>query len=234
MIIIKRKDTIMTLKYQEVRREVFSNCFGKGPKKYRSFNDIKRVYKGSFWVLPLIMIASIFGFYCLVTFAPDKPYFLIPVLAPFAVSIVFEVSCDKLYNAEERKRELTEIKDSYETYIQNLKTVLSSCGIDSAKKRENLKIECKACLEKQAKPYNSVSSKASNMLIAVPLGAIISAIIYNNSDSSAIAQIVLLIFVGATIIGCCKLFKILSYYSDGYFKDRYLLDALSELEYVDD
>lgn len=123
---------------------------------------------------------------------------------------------------------------NYEQYIQELKAVLSSCGIDSSHKRKALKSECMASLEKQAKPYNTISANAYNILIGIPIGAIVSAIMYENNDSAALTQIVGLIMVGLLIIGFSKAFKTLTYYSDGHFKDRYLLEVLNELEYAED
>ncbi len=43
-----------------------------------------------------------------------------------------------------------------------------------------------------------------------------------------------MIMLGLIIIGFCKLHKIFMYYSEGYFKDRYLLNILDELEYAED
>ena len=224
----------MTYKYREVRREVYNRCSGKAPKKYRSFSRMKKLFKKSYWILLLVTVGSAIPFFYLMVFAPEGPYFLIPALIPCITQIVLEISRDKLYNAEERELELAEIRSSYETYIQELKEVLNSCGIDSAQKRKTLKAECNACLEMHAKPYSRISSNAYNMLIGVPLGAVISTIIYQNKDGAAMAQIVLLIMVGLIIIGLSKAFKTLLYYCDGHFKDCYLLEVLNELEYIDD
>lgn len=224
----------MTYRYCEVRREVYNRCSGKAPNKYRSFSRMKKLFKRSCWALLLVTVGSIILFFLLAILIPEKPYSLIPAPIPYIAQLIFEVSCDKLYNAEERKLELTEIRSSYEAYIQELREVLSSCGIDSAQKRKNLKAECNACLEMQTKPYSNVSSNAYNMLIGVPLGAAISTIIYQNRDGAAVTKILSLIMVGLIIIGLCKVFKTLSYYRDGHFKDRYLLEVLNELEYIDD
>ena len=181
-----------------------------------------------------ILFCSMIAFLLLVFFIPEKPYYFIPVPVVFLVPIILEFSCEKIYNAEERKRELTEAKEAYEQYIQDLKSIFISCGIDSASKRKTLKFECTARLEKQAKPYNTINTNAYNILIGVPIGAIVSAIMYENNDSAALAQIVGLIMFGLLIIGFSKAFKTLVYYSDGHFKDRYLLEVLNELEYAED
>lgn len=70
------------------------------------------------------------------------------------------------------------------------------------------------------------------MLIGVPLGSIVSTIMYANGGSIVAAQILIIIF-GLIVIGVSRAFKTLTYYSDGHFKDRYLLEVLNELEYVE-
>lgn len=181
-----------------------------------------------------VLVGAMIAFVLLAVFAPGKPYYFIPIPIAFLIQIIVEFRCDKIYNAEERNRELTEIKGAYEQYIQGIKEVLNSCGIDSPQKRKALQAECKASLEKQAKPYNAVSSNAYNMLIGVPLGAIVSAIMYANGDRTVVAQILSVIILGLIVIGVSRAFKTLTYYSDGHFKDRYLLEVLNELEYVED
>lgn len=181
-----------------------------------------------------VLASAMIAFVLLAFFAPETPFYLIPVLIAFLIQIILEFRCDKIYNAEERNRELTEIKGAYEQYIQEIKEVLNSCGIDSPKKRKTLQAECKVRLEKQAKPYNVVSSTAYSMFIGVPLGAIVSAIMYANGESIVVAPILCVIIFGLIVIGVSRAFKTLTYYSDGHFKDRYLLEVLNELEYFED
>ena len=72
------------------------------------------------------------------------------------------------------------------------------------------------------------------MLIGVPLGAFISALIYKSEKSDIIIeQLVVIILFGLMIIGVASVIKKITYYSDGHFKDQYLLDVLCELEYLD-
>lgn len=181
-----------------------------------------------------MLVIAMIAFVLLAVFFPKKPYCLISVPVALLIPIILEFRCEKIYNEEERKQELAEAKGAYEHYIQEIKTVLNSCGIDSAQKRKALKAECKTNLEKQAKPYSTIISNVYSTLIGVPLGAIISAIIYANSNDTAIVQIIGMIMFGLIIIGLCKAHKILLYYSEGYFKDRYLFEILDELEYTED
>ena len=68
------------------------------------------------------------------------------------------------------------------------------------------------------------------MMIGVPLGALL-AIIIENKDESQINSIIALMIIGALIILTIKALNFIMSISDAVFKDRYLLDAINELEY---
>ncbi len=223
----------MTYKYYDVRREVYDKCSDKTLKRTRSLKDLRRLFKWYAWVIMSLLPISMIAFIILVYAFPEKPYYLIPCAAAFIVTAIWEFRSERIYNAGERYRELEEVKNNYLQYIRNVKGVLNSCGIDSRKKLDALKNECNVRLASHTKPYKSVSSTTYNMLISVPLGAVVSSIIYRNSGDTAVAQIVGLLMFGLMIIGICKGFKALSFYADGYFKDRYLLEVLNELDYSD-
>ena len=222
----------MTYKYYDVRREVYEKCSTKTLKRTRSFKDLRRLFKWYAWVIMSSLLVSMLTFIILANAFPGKPYYLIPCASTFIVIAIWEFCSERIYNAGERYRELEEAKNNYLQYIRNIKGVLNSFGIDSREKLDALKNECTARLDSHAKPYKSVSSTMYSMLISVPLGAVVSSIIYRNSGDAAVAQIVGLLMFGLMIIGICKGFKALTFYADGYFKDRYLLEMLNELDYT--
>ena len=79
----------------------------------------------------------------------------------------------------------------------------------------------------------SISSKIYDVSIGVPLGSFVSALIFkSSSEDTIIINIFAVILFGLMIIGIVKAVNKLRYYSEGYFKDKYLLEALNELEYV--
>lgn len=223
----------MTYKYFEVRREIYEKCSDKALKGTRSFNQIKKLFTKFVWVMFAVVAAAMIALVLLMIFIPEKPFYLIPAVVMFLASIILEFSGEKIYNSEERRREIEKGKEVYAQYIQELQTAFESCGINSPSKRKALKAECEASLEKQAKPYNIVSSNVYSMLIGIPLGALISAIMRENNDNAMIVQIIGLITLGLLVIGLIKVLKTVMYYSDGCFKDRHLLEALNELEYAD-
>ena len=69
------------------------------------------------------------------------------------------------------------------------------------------------------------------MLISVPVAALITGLIYQDSGVVPVATASVLL-LGLLVFGLAKLFSKIDYYSDGYFKDQNLLDAISEVEYA--
>ena len=60
----------------------------------------------------------------------------------------------------------------------------------------------------------------------------ISALIYKSEGADiVISQLFVIVILGVMIIGVSNILKKTTYYSDGHFKDQYLLDVLNELEY---
>lgn len=120
--------------------------------------------------------------------------------------------------------------ENYEQYITDVRNILLKHGIDTPEKVMKLKTECETTLKVREDKYIKINSKIIDMFIGVPLGALIASIIYADSDTVPTA-IGALILIGLTILGVAKLIKTISYYSEGYFKDKYLLDTINELDY---
>ena len=222
-----------TYRYWDVRRDVYEQCSNKPMKKYRSFADMKKLFKKSYWTVLILMIVFFLCYIALFLFAPNFLYTLIPAIGIFVLAVIGELFGEKMYNSAERKKELSEKSSCLEQYVTNIKNVLESHGINTKSQREVLKKECEGRITQHNKSYRSVSNKVFDMLIGVPLGALISALIYKSESSDIIVtKIIIIIVIGLMIIGIANAIKKLSYYSDGHFKDQYLLDALNELEYL--
>ncbi len=122
-----------------------------------------------------------------------------------------------------------------EDYIQHIKKVLIANKITTKEQRDVLKSECEKTLSVYRENHKSVNAKVFDMLIGVPLGAFISALIYKSeSNDILLAQLISVIILGIAIIGAINIFKKIMYYSVGVFKDQYLLNVLNELEYYPD
>ena len=222
-----------TYRYWDVRRDVYEQCSNNPLKKYRTFADMKRLFKTSYWLILIGIIVCLIAYVTLFLIFPGRLYWLIPVACTFILVVISEIFSGKMYNPSERKKELDKKSANLDKYIENIKTILAAHGIVTKEQREVLKSECENQLSLHSKNYKSVSNKVFDMLVGVPLGAFVSALIYKSESADiVIEQLFVIIILGLMTIGAANVFKKITYYSDGHFKDRYLLDILNELDYL--
>ncbi len=224
-----------TYRYFNVIRDIYEKCSNKKLHKVRSFADMKRLFKAGYWIMLIAMVISAISYLTIFFFASNLMWCFIPFSVMILVSIFSEFFGGKMYSAEARKEELQKHSESLEEYIDDVKTTLSAHKITTRAQRDVLKAECEKQIELHNKNFKSVSGKICDMLIGVPLGALISALIYkSSSEDTVIASIVALIVLGLMVIGISSFIKKVAYYSEGHFKDQHLLNVLNELEYLDD
>ena len=222
-----------TYRYWDIRRDVYEQCANMTPKKYRTFADMRKLFKLSYWLLLIEMLVCLITYIALFLFLPGTFYWLIPVGGTLMLSIIGELFGSCMYNTLERKREIEEHSANLEVYIENIQTTLSGHGISTKDQRDVLRKECEQQLSIHSTNYKSVSSKVFDMLVGVPLGAFISALIYKSESTDIVtSQLFVVVILGLMIIGVSNILKKITYYSDGHFKDQYLLDVLNELEYL--
>jgi len=222
-----------TYRYWDVRRDIYEQCSNKTLKKYRTFADMRKLFKISYWLLLAGMLACLIAYIVLFLMYPDTFFWLIPVGFTLVLSIIGELFGNRMYNPMERKKEIEEHSANLEIYIESIQTTLSGHGIITKDQRDVLRKECEQQLSIHSTSYKSVSSKVFDMLVGVPLGAFISALIYKSESTDiVISQLFVIVILGLMIIGVSNILKKITYYSDGHFKDQYLLDILNELEYL--
>lgn len=222
-----------TYRYWEVRRDIYSQCSHAPLRKNRTFHEMKELFKTSYWVMLVGMlfclccfIVSLFVFYKISYIS------LIPVCVFLLLTWLSELFSDKMYNPSARQTEIDERAKRLDEYLDNANRILVSHGIKTKEQREYLHKECEDRLFQYDKGFLFAKKNTFDMLIGVPLGALISAVIFrSNSENTVILHIVLLIILGLAIIGTVNIAKKVRYYSDGCFKDRLLLDVLNELSY---
>ena len=221
----------MTQKYYDVRREIYENCSDKSFRKLRTFKEMKKLFKGLQWLMLILMIACSISIIIIGLLNINFFWYTIPVTLVIAISIISQFSFEKLYNKDARRQELSDRQQLYNEYIENAMNIFKENGIDTKAKFNILKEECKNALEQHNQKYDSIKIKIFDMLIGVPLGAVISSLIYKNSDIVVI-EILSIILIAIFIIIISNIIKKINYYSDGYFKDKQLLDVLNEIEYA--
>lgn len=223
----------MTYKYLDVRREIYEKNPSNMMNSYRSFLDIKKLYKRSFWILLGIFLISLVCLVVVTMFALNGLLELLFTIPPIVVLLLLEIPREKyFYNESARLNELSEIKQNYNEYVLKVCTILKSQGVDTPDKLLCLKNECSENLKKHENTFEKLNSKLVDMFIGVPLGALIASVIYSDSKAVPIA-IWVVVFIGIAVLGILKFISIINYYSEGYFKDKYLLDILNELNYFD-
>ena len=216
-----------TFRYLDVRRDIYDQCSKKVPRKYRTFADMRRVFTIKCWLLFIGMIVNFIVYIIFAVFRTNSFYWLCSFAITLVLNFLAELWSDSMYNPLERSREIEEHRENLERYIEVIQTILSRNGIETKAQRDVLRRECEQQLSIRKNGYIFVSNKAFEMLIGVPLGALISALIYKSEG--AVATIVIL---GFMLIGILNIFRIITYYSEGRFKDQYLLNVLNEIEYV--
>ena len=222
-----------TYRYWDIRRDVYEQCANMTPKKHRTFANMRKLFKFSYWLLLIGMLACLITYIALFLFLPGTFYWLIPIGGTLMLSIICELFGSRMYNPLERKKEIEEHSANLELYIENIQTTLRGHGIITKDQRDVLRKECEQQLSIHSTSYKSVSSKVFDMLVGVPLGVFISALIYKSESADiVVSQLFVVVILGLMIISVSNILKKITYYSDGHFKDQYLLDLLNELEYL--
>ena len=201
-------------------------------KRFRTFKEIRDILRIFHWTILTMDIFALVAFIIIFLCQISNLWLFIPTTIVIAASIINEFYTEKNYNQEARNKELYERHIAYEKYIADVKITLEKNGINGEQKIQLLKEECIEVLEKHQQKYLSARSRIYDVLIGVPLGALISSLIHQ-SEETAINQIVYIIVIGIFIICISKIVKQIRFYSDGYFKDKHLLNALNEIQYLE-
>lgn len=221
----------MTYKYLEVRREIYEKNPSNKINSYRSFSEMMRLFKLPFWIMLGLLVITFISLVVTTIFSPNSPFVLLHMIIIVLILLLSQIPRERyFYNELERANELSQKMQGYEQYISKVWNILQDCGIDTPEKVQNLKTECEKTLKMREDKFVNINSKIVDMLIGVPLGALIASLIYADKKAAPIA-IGTIILGGLAILGILKLVYLISYYSEGYFKDKYLLEALNELDY---
>ncbi len=93
-----------TYRYWDVRRDVYEQCSNNPLKKYRTFADMKRLFKTSYWLILIGIIVCLIAYTTLFFVFPGQLYWLIPVACTFILAVIGEIFGGKMYNPSERKK----------------------------------------------------------------------------------------------------------------------------------
>lgn len=221
----------MTYRYKTVRREICNLDADEKFKGVRTLKEMKQVFSWFHWVLLATLALASIAVFVLIASWPNKSFYVIPVVIILLVTITSELWGDNMYKQSERKEELEQQEHSYNKYVETISNVFIRCGVDNKEKLSLLKEECEFNLAQHKNTYANLAEKIYNILIGVPLGALISVIIYG--DNAAIESIASLLLIGLMLIMVTVALRKLMFYANGFFKDERVLEAIRELEYSD-
>ena len=222
-----------TYRYQIIRRDIYEECSKQTPDRFRTFADMRKLFKARYWALITgIVICLIAGITFLACF-PSSIYSYIPFVIVLPLSIIHEFWGYRMCHPSELQKEHDAVNASLESYIELIQNILTKHGVTTTTQRDTLKKECEQELSLHDKHFQSANSKIYNMLINVPVTAFVSALMYKDEWANiVISSITISVVVGLIIIGAANTIKHVTFYSEGFFKDQYLLKALKELDYL--
>lgn len=222
-----------TYRYCDIRRDMYEQCSNKTPNKFRTLADMRKLFKTSYWVLLGGTVGCLVAYIAMLIFRSSTIYCLIPICIEYLLFIISEFLGYRMYNPMERKKEIDNFSNDLEKYIEGIQNTLRTHGITTKSQRDMLKKECEHQLSICNERHKSVRRTVFDMLVGVPLGAFISALIYQSEGADIVLSSLFdIVVLGLMIIGLSGFFQRITYYSDGYFKDQYLLSVLNELEYL--
>lgn len=224
----------MTYRYYLVRRAIYEKDPTSKLKKCRNLKDMKRLFKLPYWIMIFLVMCSLIFIALILILKLNSmliyiSYFII-IIASFVLEIPRE---DKIYHMEERNKEIQVKESEYEDYINDVRELLTKLGINTCDKIGKLKEECEEILNKRNSRFSNINNRIIDMLIVVPLGALIASTIYADTKTQN-EGIAFILFIGSIFLIIVQISKVLQYYTDANFKDKYLLDVLNELSYYSD
>lgn len=162
----------------------------------------------------------------------NKLWSSIPLVILIILVNIWEYKCEKSYNQKARKNELDTIDEKYKQYLNNTYIIFKNNGINTRKELAALKNECNFIFDKRENKFKILSNKIFELLIGVPIGALISSLVDKN-DALLHTKTILILMLGISIYVIITTAKYISYYTEGYRKDRRLLDAVMEISHND-
>lgn len=222
----------MTNKYYYVRRAVWEHRHNKKQKSFRSFQKMRKLFKGPMWLLFILMLICDFLFGYILYSSINDWFGLIPFTAMFIIFTLADTLPEStLYNMTEREKEINEENYSITKHLNSLIIILTDLNVIASQQRLLLKSECEMRIKSFQDSINRLHKKIFYLLIVIPSIAVIQAIVTNKSTNMKVFVIILCI--GFFIMYLSRVLSPIYEIWNGTNKDKALLDELNELEYYD-
>lgn len=220
----------MTYRYNNIRREISNDDTEKAIKKFRSFEELKSLFTPFHWIVFILIILSLIALLLIPILVSNKLWCSIPLVVLIALVNIWNYKCEKLYNQQAREEELNDIDEKYKQYLSATYRILKKNGINTREQLMILKNERNIVFTKRENKFKILNNKVFELFIGVPIGALISSVIDKNDVNLPIIVIAILI-LGLVVYCIIAMAKCISYYTDEYWKDQQLLNAVTEMDY---
>lgn len=220
----------MTYKYEEVKREIWESKPDKILYQRRTAKEIRTTISFRFWLLFGIavtaLIVSVILFICGLS-----NWCIVPLIIDFIALAISDWLGEKNYNALPRKAELNKQKERYEEYLINVKEILQGCNIENKDQIECLKAEAKEIIDKFEKRYNTVQAKIKDILIIIPLTALVELCWKSKADEDPmnISYFIILAIIFFLFFSIIR--NAYVHHFSSIRKDYQVLQVLQELDY---
>lgn len=220
----------MTIRYYNIRREICNDHSDKKLNRLRTFKEIVELFTPFHWIIFIIMVLSFVSTIVITIAFDNKLWNAIPFFIIILCGWIWNNKAESLFNQKARQKEIDSINSDYETYLENIKIILIKNGINNKERFNCLKRECLSIFEERDKKYSFLNNRVFDLLIGIPLGALISTT--SNVDSKGIpTYVVAILLMGIVVYSFILISKHISYYTKGYWQDGKVLIALDEIEY---
>lgn len=224
----------MTYKYLLIRREMFVNKPMEQVDKKRGFREMCTLFTWKSWLMLGIMFSTLIPLLLRVVFYFDVIFTVFLLIIQVLVYVIYSTIDEKhLYNENVRNDEISKLKLNNEECVLSIFRTLKANGIDSNFKFNVLLDECSNEVKSYIESVNKRKKTIYELLIGVPLGALVASVIYAN-NGAALESIVVLVVVGIISSIIHKIINSVIYRTELHYQDKYLLDCLNEIKYNQD
>lgn len=222
----------MSNRYRLIRRELYeaklTDILYPNKPLFSAFQSHTALY----WILLIISLFSLISVLILVIVTPSKLWFLIPsVIMYICLSSLQLTKREYLHSKSYLKKDNEEILNNYKQYINTIKEILSKYGIDTPETLTCLKTECEKSKKTYTETYNKLTNKVWSTFIGVPIGVLIGSLIAPNNPITP-TGLLAVVTIGACLIAAINIIRLISFYTEGYFRDDLMMKAILDIEYT--
>ena len=225
----------MTQHYFFIRREVYEFKKTHKSPKWRSFDEIIRLFKPLNWILFTATMISFITILILSIISSNSiemiPWVLIPVVVIITSLILYNYASEKrLYNEKSREKEIMQEKEKLYKQLYDIQSIFKKYGMDD-KAVSLIKKECEERINGNRLQNSALLKRVFDIIIIAPVAALLASLM-DASKQVNIYAILIILFFGFFSWVVLKATTPFREVWNNIHKDQCLLDALNDLEFI--